>query len=63
MKTFRYCYLAAQAAFWTLAFRACCLISAECRQIRRECQAAGEQIDPLVPLLAEMRALELPAKN
>lgn len=55
LSTLRYGWLMAQVVAWTVAFNALCLVSRTCREIKAECQRDGTCIDPLAPLLAEIR--------
>lgn len=50
----RVAYLICKAAFWTVAFEAACLISAECRSIKADCLAKCEEIDPIAAIEAEL---------
>lgn len=49
--------LVAQIACWMLVFRLGCLVSRECRQMRREFAETGDCIDPIKPLVARMETL------
>lgn len=56
-KTIRRIEIVTQIIVIAAAFNLLCLVSAECREIRRDCRSKGECIDPINPLLDQLESL------